>query len=82
MISWTLYLNRLSSIVKPIISACIQRVVHVKTQHFESHRGTHMYYTTHLPINQWDVINVYVMFKTRAAVFGRDLKPRGAAEWF
>ena len=24
----------------------------------------------------------YVMFKTRAAVFYRDLKPRGAAEWF
>ena len=23
-----------------------------------------------------------VMFKTRAAVFYRDLKPRGAAEWF
>ena len=25
---------------------------------------------------------VYVTFKTRAAVFYRDLKPRGAAEWF
>ena len=24
----------------------------------------------------------YVTFKTRAAVFYRDLKPRGAAEWF
>ena len=24
----------------------------------------------------------YVMFKTRAEVFYRDLKPRGAAEWF
>ena len=24
----------------------------------------------------------YVVFKTRAAVFYRDLKPRGAAEWF
>ena len=23
-----------------------------------------------------------VMFRTRAAVFYRDLKPRGAAEWF
>ena len=23
-----------------------------------------------------------VMFKTRASVFYRDLKPRGAAEWF
>ena len=26
--------------------------------------------------------NSYVMFKTRAAVFYRDLKLRGAAEWF
>ena len=25
---------------------------------------------------------VDLMFKTRAAVFYRDLKPRGAAEWF
>ena len=24
----------------------------------------------------------YVMFKTRAAVFYRDLKPGGAAKWF
>ena len=26
--------------------------------------------------------NREVMFKTQAAVFYRDLKPRGAAEWF
>ena len=26
-------------------------------------------------------LNSEVMFKTRAAVFYRDLKPRGAAEW-
>ena len=30
----------------------------------------------------WSSFNFYVMFKTRAAVFYRDLKPRGAAEWF
>ena len=27
-------------------------------------------------------VDCYVMFKTRAAVFYQDLKPRGAAEWF
>ena len=26
--------------------------------------------------------DIYVMFKTQAAVFYRDLKARGAAEWF
>ena len=34
-----------------------------------------MHYTADLPINQLDVINVYVMFKTRVAVFIGDLKP-------
>ena len=28
------------------------------------------------------IVTLSVMFKTRAAVFYRDLKPRGAAEWF
>ena len=27
-------------------------------------------------------LDLFVMFKTRAAVFERNLKPRGAAEWF
>ena len=27
-------------------------------------------------------LKIHVMFKTLAAVFYRDLKPRGAAEWF